>query len=123
MHRALFIHFVISEVHPFNDGNGRISRMMLNAELVKYQKYKIIIPNVYRESYMNALKAVTRDSYFLAYCKMMDTAQAYTTSVPWYDYPAARSKIEVDRAEQEEDEGLPIFNRAVQKLTLTEFPR
>lgn len=121
--RALFIHFVISEVHPFNDGNGRMSRIMLNAELVKNQQYKIIISNVYRENYMNALRVVTRDSYFLAYCKMMDTAQAYTASIPWNDYPAARSKIELDRAEQEEDEGLPIFNRALQKLILTEFPK
>lgn len=32
--RALFILFMISEVHPFNDGNGRISRIMMNAELV-----------------------------------------------------------------------------------------
>jgi hypothetical protein len=123
MHRALFIHFVLTEVHPFNDGNGRISRIMLNSELVKSHQYKIIIPNVYRESYMGALRSVTRDSYFLAYCKMMDTAQAYTASITWNDYPAARGKIEVDRAEKEEDEGLPIFNRAIQKLILTEFPK
>ena len=122
MHRALFIHFVISEVHPFNDGNGRISRMMLNAELVKEQQYKIIIPNVYRDSYMGALRTVTRDAYFLTYCKMMDRAQAYTASIPWKDYAAARGKIEADRAEQEADEGLPIFNRAIQKLNLTDFP-
>lgn len=122
MHRALFIHFVVSEVHPFNDGNGRMSRIMLNSELVKNQKYKIIIPNVYRESYMNALRAVSRDSYFYAYCKMMDTAQAYTKSIPWYDYPKARETIEIEHADQEENEGLPFFNRAVQKLILTELP-
>ena len=27
--------FLISEVHPFDDGNGRLSRIMMNAELVK----------------------------------------------------------------------------------------
>jgi fido (protein-threonine AMPylation protein) len=26
--------FLISEVHPFADGNGRIARIMMNAELV-----------------------------------------------------------------------------------------
>ena len=26
--------FLISEVHPFDDGNGRIARVMMNAELV-----------------------------------------------------------------------------------------
>jgi fido (protein-threonine AMPylation protein) len=26
--------FLISEAHPFNDGNARIARIMMNAELV-----------------------------------------------------------------------------------------
>ncbi len=32
--KSLFMLFMISEVHPFTDGNGRISRIMMNAELV-----------------------------------------------------------------------------------------
>ena len=31
--RAVFMLFLISEVHPFADGNGRIARIMMNAEL------------------------------------------------------------------------------------------
>ena len=45
------------EVHPFNDGNGRISRIMMNAELVAADQSKIIIPTVFREDYLNALYA------------------------------------------------------------------
>ncbi len=71
---------------------------------------------------MHALRSVTRDAYFYAYCRMMDVAQAYTASVPWRDYPSARRKIEMDHADKEENDGLPIFNRAIQKLILTEFP-
>ena len=33
--KAAYIMFVISEVHPFLDGNGRIARVMMNAELLK----------------------------------------------------------------------------------------
>lgn len=33
--RAAYIMFVISEVHPFIDGNGWIARVMMNVELVK----------------------------------------------------------------------------------------
>jgi hypothetical protein len=32
--RAVYVMFLISEVHPFDDGNGRLARVMMNAELV-----------------------------------------------------------------------------------------
>lgn len=38
--------FLISEIHPFNDGNGRLARIMMNAELVAENEEKIIIPTV-----------------------------------------------------------------------------
>jgi len=34
LHRAIFMMFLISEVHPFADGNGRAARIMMNAELI-----------------------------------------------------------------------------------------
>ena len=49
---SLFMLFMVSEVHPFNDGNGRISRIMMNAELVAADQSKIIIPTVFREDYL-----------------------------------------------------------------------
>ena len=42
--RAAFIHFLISEVHPFADGNGRMARVMMNAELVAGDQERIVIP-------------------------------------------------------------------------------
>jgi fido (protein-threonine AMPylation protein) len=35
MAKAIFMMFIISEVHPFTNGNGRISRIMGNAEYDK----------------------------------------------------------------------------------------
>lgn len=58
--KALFMMFMISEVHPFNDGNGRVSRIMMNSELVAADQSKIIIPTVFREDYLNALRQLTR---------------------------------------------------------------
>jgi len=58
--RAIFILFLISEVHPFQDGNGRIARIMMNAELFSKGLSTIIIPTVYREDYLSALRALTR---------------------------------------------------------------
>ncbi len=122
MQKALFMHFMISEVHPFNDGNGRIARIMLNSELVNSQQYKIIMPTVYRDSYLLSLRMATRDSNFATYCKVMDVAQAYTASIPWFNYIEARAKIEIDEVNLSEDEALSVFNRVIRQLVLSGLP-
>jgi hypothetical protein len=58
--RAVFIAFLLSDVHPFVDGNGRTSRIMMNSELVAAGQSTIIIPTVYRDDYLQALRALTR---------------------------------------------------------------
>lgn len=117
--RALFIHFVISEIHPFNDGNGRLSRIMMNAELVSANQYKIIIPTVTRDNYLNGLRRASREKDFTLYCKVLDQAHAYSQSIDWNDYTNTRSLIEVHCADKTPDEGLPIFNRNLRKLALS----
>ena len=121
MQRALFMHFMISEVHPFDDGNGRLSRLMMNAELVPENLIKIIIPIVHRDNYLNGLRRATRDQEFDLYCKVLDQAQAYTESVPWINYGLAREKIEHDDADKSPDEGVATFNRELRKLTFSDM--
>ena len=58
--RAMFLSFVVSEVHPFADGNGRTCRIILNRELLSAGYSSIIIPTVYREDYISALRALSR---------------------------------------------------------------
>ena len=69
--KAAYMMFMISEVHPFLDGNGRIARVMMNAELSSKGLSKIIIPTVYREDYMGALKKLTKQRDADAYIRMM----------------------------------------------------
>jgi len=38
--------FMVSEVHPFLDGNGRVGRVMMNVELAAASLSKIIIPRL-----------------------------------------------------------------------------
>ena len=59
--RAIFLQFLVSEWHPFDDGNGRLSRIMMNAELHAAGEYKLIVPTVHRDSYLNGLRKATRD--------------------------------------------------------------
>ena len=71
----------MSEVHPFLDGNGRIARVMMNAELVKAGQSKIIIPAVFREDYMGALKKFTKQRTCDTYIKMLQRAHEFSANV------------------------------------------
>lgn len=58
--RAVCMMFLVSEVHPFADGNGRIARIMTNAELVAAGEERILVPTGYRANYLSALKALSQ---------------------------------------------------------------
>jgi Fic family protein len=79
--KALFMMFLISEVHPFLDGNGRIARVMMNAELVTMGESKIMIPTVYRDDYIVALRRLTRRGDPDAYIRMMERAHEFSENV------------------------------------------
>lgn len=79
--KALFMMFLISEVHPFLDGNGRIARVMMNAELVTAGESKIMIPTVYRDDYIGALRRLTRRGDPDAYIRMMERAHEFSENV------------------------------------------
>jgi hypothetical protein len=79
--KAAYMMFLVSEVHPFNDGNGRIARVMMNAELVKAEQTKIIIPNVYRIDYLGALRKLSRKGAPEVYVRMLQRAQAFSATV------------------------------------------
>ncbi len=79
--KAAYIMFMISEVHPFLDGNGRIARVMMNAELVAKGQSKIIIPTVYRNDYIGVLRRLNRQQDPSAYIRMLQRAQNFSTTV------------------------------------------
>jgi hypothetical protein len=57
--RAVMTMFVVTEVHPFIDGNGRTARLAMNCMLSAQKLSRIIIPTVYREDYLLPLKALS----------------------------------------------------------------
>lgn len=59
--RALMAMFLISEVHPFTDGNGRLARLVMNAELSVVNSCRIIVPTLFREEYLDCLRVLTRE--------------------------------------------------------------
>ena len=60
--RAIFYAFLVSEVHPFSDGNGRLSRLLMNAELSRVGQMRIIIPTLFHEQYVDAQRALSRQN-------------------------------------------------------------
>ncbi len=120
--RAIYMQFLIAEVHPFNDGNGRLSRIMLNAELAAVGETRIIIPTVYRDSYLNGLRLASKQQQFSTLIKVFDLMQAYTASINWSDYGEARQRIEQNAAHAMPDQGIAIFNRELRDLKRSRYP-
>jgi prophage maintenance system killer protein len=52
---AIIFHYKIVSIHPFLDGNGRISRLILNLILLKNGFFPIAIPNEKRKEYYDSL--------------------------------------------------------------------
>lgn len=108
--RAIFMMFLVSEIHPFEDGNGRLARVMMNAELVKGKLTKIIIPTVYREDYLLALRKLTRKGTPDAYIRMMDRAQAFSYYLNLEEFEALLQQLKRSNAFLEPIEGKLKFN-------------
>lgn len=79
--KAAYMMFLVSEVHPFLDGNGRIARVMMNAELTAAGFSKIIIPTVYREDYIGSLKQFTNQRTPNAYIRMLLRAWQFSSNI------------------------------------------
>lgn len=91
--RAVFIMFLVAEVHPFTDGNGRIARVAMNTELVAADEIRIIVPTVYRNNYLSALKGATHNASFSALIAMLRFAQGYTARIDFTTRESAEADL------------------------------
>jgi len=91
--RAIFLMFLVSDVHPFVDGNGRIARVMMNAELVAAGQSTIIIPTIYRDDYLQALRALTRQRRPDPVISALVRAQAFS-NLDFTAYPAVLAELQ-----------------------------
>jgi len=96
--RAVFMMFVVSEVHPFVDGNGRVARIMMNAELVAAGERRIIVPTVFRSNYLSGLKALSQNGVTQTLIRAIDFLQRYTLAVDFSTYADARKQLEATHA-------------------------
>ncbi|MGE3795391.1 MAG: Fic family protein [Dehalococcoidia bacterium] len=92
--RAAFVMFLIAEVHPFDDGNGRLARVFMNCELAAAGQQRIVIPPVFRDDYLGALRALSRSSNPTPLQRMLAFAQDVARRVDWTTYDDARRTLE-----------------------------
>lgn len=81
--RATFAMFLVSEVHPFVDGNGRVARLLMNAELSAVGSCRIMIPLSYRDEYVNALRALSRRADPIPLRRALDRGQHWAALMEW----------------------------------------
>ena len=96
--RAVFALFLVAEVHPFADGNGRVARALANAELTAAGEQRLIVPTVFRDDYLHALRALSRASRPDALLRVADRAQVWTYEVDFSTLERARTDLEATNA-------------------------
>jgi hypothetical protein len=103
--KAIFMMFMTSEIHPFLDGNGRVSRVMMNTELTHAGESKIIIPTVFRDDYMLVLRKLTRQGDPEPYIRAMQRIHRFCAMVYGEDRQAMLNFLTASNAFLEPTEG------------------
>jgi hypothetical protein len=103
MQRALLAMFIVSEVHPFQDGNGRTARLLMNSFLSSVRQCRITVPTVFREDYLLPLKALTHQGDATGYIRAMRLCQAWSAELNYdMDVPAMQAQLMACNATQDD---------------------
>ncbi len=96
--RALYMMFLVSEVHPFADGNGRSARVAMNAELVTAGMHRIIVPTVIRNEYLSGLARITAGNGPETLHRVLEHAQKWVAHGEFGDLNTAEKYLRVTNA-------------------------
>jgi hypothetical protein len=88
--RAIMAMFVVTEVHPFLDGNGRTARLVMNCMLSAERQCRIVIPTIYREDYLLPLKALSHNRDAGPLNASMSRIQRWSAA---FDYGRPRAEV------------------------------
>jgi hypothetical protein len=91
--RALLAMFLVAEVHPFTDGNGRLARLVMNAELSVVGSCRIIVPTLFREEYLDCLRLLTRHGEASPMLVAMQKIHQWTAAFDYEDLDQVISQM------------------------------
>jgi len=61
--KAAFLHHAFTQIHPFQDGNGRIARLLASLVLIKAGLFPLSIDRDDRDKYIDALESADKQIY------------------------------------------------------------
>lgn len=99
LHRAAAVMFLVTECHPFDDGNGRVARIVANAELTAAGQVRLVIPTVYRNNYLAGLTAVSNQAgRGEALLSVLRFTQRWVAAVDWSGFEQADADVRASHA-------------------------
>jgi Fic family protein len=64
---AAHAHYFLAWIHPFDDGNGRMARLLMNLILLRHGYPAAVVKNVERKKYIDLLDRVSRTGEFVPF--------------------------------------------------------
>jgi Fic family protein len=111
------VKYLVAAVHPFDDGNGRLSRIMMNAELDAGGQSRTIIPTVFRDDYIGALRRLDRANDPSVLIDALRFANDWSARIDFTNTSTVRAQLEATHAFAEEGSSerllLPPFRHFV----------
>ena len=102
---------------------GARPRVMMNAELIAGGQHRIIIPTVYRDDYLGALRGLSRNGRAEVLSTMLDRAQSFSSRIDLSDLAGARRALEQAQAFLEPSEGQDADLLGLQAASADELMR
>lgn len=81
--RAVLEKLAFISVHPFEDGNGRVSRMIMNNIRSAGGLPRLVFPNVLRDDYMSTLPAWSNNRDIEPFLGFMIKLEDVNAQIPW----------------------------------------
>ena len=91
--RAVFLHYLLTEVHPFLDGNGRVARLTANAELSAAGEARSIITPAMQSEYLNALRLLSLGGDPEPLVRMTEKGQAVAARVDFSSWESMQRDL------------------------------
>ncbi len=121
--RGTFAAFLVAEVHPFDDGNGRLARAVMNAEYVAGDEQRAVIPTISRIDYLRSLRRLSRQDHPDLFVTYLDRIRRWTSRIDWSTLTVARAQLDQTNAfadaNDAEDRGLQLLDPITTSAAIT----